>query len=146
MEDPFEDDFFSFEGEFTAMRRRMLAQMRQQMGAVELPPSVQHRSIPEARQESRRLVRQETEMDLEVSSDADRVHVVVPIPWAREEDVTVTASTTELVVDAAGPRGFSKTVPLPHRIRPATCQHALKNGLLLISARRHRRQQRKATT
>ncbi|MEI6796064.1 MAG: hypothetical protein WCK39_04300 [Methanomassiliicoccales archaeon] len=149
MYDPLEEDFFSFDGEFAAMRKRMLTLMRQQLGPVEWPSAADTQSIPEVRREPRRqsaMIEQKAEIALEVSSDAGRVNVVMPIPWAKEEDITVTPSAIELTVDASGPRGFSKTVPLPHRIKPTTCEHALKNGLLLISAERQRqRRSSKAT-
>jgi HSP20 family molecular chaperone IbpA len=143
MEDPLEEDFFSFEGEFAEMRKRMLALMRQQRGALECPTAVPQ-GVPDARRERKRaVVPREPAIGLEVSCDPHRVNVVMPIPWAKEEDIKVTASAMELTVDASGPRGFSKTVPLPHRINPSTCEHALKNGLLLISAQRQRRSQQR---
>jgi HSP20 family molecular chaperone IbpA len=139
--DNFDDDLTSFEREFIEMRKRMLALVMQNT-SMEWHPDEEPETIERRRPRQRRV--EVEDHDLEMSSTSNDVDVVMSIPWAKEEDVTVAAKPDTLTVAAGGERGFLMRVPLPARIRPSSCAHTLKNGVLHITAKKQRARKKPA--
>jgi HSP20 family molecular chaperone IbpA len=138
--DIFDDNLNSFEREFAEMRKRMMAMVMQNL-RMEWHPDEEPETIERRRPRQRRMELPEDE-DVEVTSHAKGVEMVMSIPWAKEGDVMVAARPDMVTIAAGGERGFLKEVRLPSRIRPSTCAHTLKNGVLHITAQRQRQGRR----
>jgi HSP20 family molecular chaperone IbpA len=143
VQDIFGDDLTAFEREFMEMRKRMLALVMQNT-SMEWHPDEEPETIERRRPRQRRVQVAEDEDGMEISTTPDGIEMVMSVPWAKEGDITVAAKADALTVAAGGERGFLKQVRTPARIRPSTCAHTVKNGVLHITAKKQRARQKPA--
>ncbi|MFQ5969265.1 MAG: archaeal heat shock protein Hsp20 [Nitrososphaerales archaeon] len=86
---------------------------------------------------SRFALKDEREPLVDVMSSADEIKVIVELPGVKKEDIKVSATENNVVIQAdTSERKYRKETELPDEVDPASAKSTYKNGILEITFKR----------
>ena len=82
------------------------------------------------------MVAEVREPMVDVFDEADEIVLVVEMPGANEEDVTVELHGDVLIMETAGDRRYAREVLLPASVDAASMEKTYRNGILHIKLKK----------